>query len=379
MTTVISNTFNLTVSQKKWNPGQYVAIASLHDYYLQSTPWTGYLLTRTTELANEPKIAGLHVWLFWKDMEPVSQGTYDWSKPQWILDHCQSNGLMCRFSFSPQSYTNRDEQGYFPQWAIDAGHLASTPGNPHPYAVLKWWDSDAVDAWNAFLGAFATQFDDHPALEMVEPLRERAVGPMQNTYPEYTDTGRDAGMISCATYCNNVFVKTNLVMAFNAFLGSNQSLANQTVNAYRQLNPPVGLSWPDTAPSYNDWPSGLMHINNGLTSPQRLYQKSIVIGETGIGSSAAAGQIVAPRVETSELGIGSVLGTDGLVCGLNVSGNSCGYLPQTIYDYAKDNLQCSHFAWPYNENLNSNELQKWPEIKRVIQDSAPFTNTGYPY
>ncbi|MBW2529118.1 MAG: hypothetical protein JRI23_33380 [Deltaproteobacteria bacterium] len=226
------------------------------------------------------------------------------------------------------SYRNQPaDDACLPQWVSDNDWMSKADGVARK--VLRTWGTEPVDAYITLLHALAAGLDGEPFFEAITLNRETAVRGWDQ--PGFTQSAHNAGLLRLADEANRLFVQTNVSLAVN--LAGSQAEVNGLIDGLRSLAPKVGVSGPDTVPTYvND------DVAQGLAYPQDLSAYNTIMGnEIGGGvSSASVKQPIMWRVETSELGGGTAGSGSGTV--------PSGYVAQEAFDVANDHLKASHFA-----------------------------------
>jgi len=384
MTTVLSNTFSVEVTTKKWNPGYYMGLNfnKSHEQTfadrVANSLW-GYAMD---DFADNPLIKGVFMTFGWNILEPTFEN-YDWSLLHQEINYLKSLEEPKHLWLHPAAMNTANHtefNAHLPQYVLDAGGLATGDDNSQS---LKYWEEEHMDSYIHFMEALAAEFDDEPYLEIVNAPKETSLGaglPGNENRDEFI-----VQLLRLASAMNIAFSKTNLAIGMNH--GNDEDMTN-LVNGLRALSPPVGITFPDLTPTYiGD------HVDNGEEWPMVMDNFNMIRGDLSGWmsgeSSQSAGQPVFARAETSELG--GNLGTkprkrDGIAHATVLDPGppivyGTGYIVKSCRDFADSVLKASHIAvHSNNDSAVSLPEQQWTTGSLVEFGLHPtLENEGYPY
>lgn len=154
---------------KKWHPGHYLKIQGQPADNDQNDYWNGALNTINSKMDNDPLIRGIHIGFAWGVLEPT-QGQYDWSRMREILDLVGASGKYVLAQIQTKGFGSSPTGYEMPADLAGANLVTSNSGR----VATLWRDGsgdtdDVMGRYITFMQAFAAEFDDHPALEIVMP------------------------------------------------------------------------------------------------------------------------------------------------------------------------------------------------------------------
>jgi hypothetical protein len=118
-------------------------------------------------LAANKYCAGANILLYWTELEPTSEGNFDWSHLETPLAHWAAHGKKCivRISVSGQNSSNwhlpYSAQGT-PNWVFSSGVQKITAGGGT--IVPQYWNSTFQTKLANFINAVANKYDGDPRI-----------------------------------------------------------------------------------------------------------------------------------------------------------------------------------------------------------------------
>ncbi len=154
---------------KKWNPGHYLKVQGQPADNDQNGYWNGAIGTINFKMNNDPLIRGVHIGFAWGALESTN-GQYDWSRMHEILDLVGASGKYVMAQIQTKGFGSSATGYEMPSDLAGANLVDSNSGR-----VATLWRNgsggtdDVMGRYITFMQAFAAEFDNHPALEIVMP------------------------------------------------------------------------------------------------------------------------------------------------------------------------------------------------------------------
>lgn len=309
----------------KWHPGYYVQQRSA----TQSVRYTAW-----NSVASNANVKGAAWSPHWGDYE-TSQGSYNFSALTAELNYLKALAApkrmiirMDTFGGYGRSIAGAVSAKVFPSYTNTAGCIFLGYGGGQDVPQYKWWRSDCMDYYIAFIQAMGAVFDSDPYFEGIILLRESGAqnGSVSTSITEYSASAYDTQLRRLYVAAKAAFPHTNVLNAIN-YLSPGFSETGMIPHIAYMRSIGVGFVDPDTCADCGIWGDKVVR---GVTSGSTDYR-----GIMPIWMSA----------EVSEMGADSV-GPDG------------GYTATQLASWDNATMHASHIMWDYNDWAGTSE-QRW--------------------
>jgi len=293
-----------------------------------------------------------------------------WLKPQ---SFGRGNERVCPSDDNWENETKCVNCNVYPGWLWDAypGKSICDRTNHHQ-SLLRTWDPDIRAEYAGLLAEMGRRLDSHPNLEAVIINLESATG--RNNEPGFSQDLHRESLKELAMAAKSAFPRTSVVLNINYKIGKPSDYDLTVAWAQEEgiglgntdLAPRcVGQPWSKQLPVQDpDCPNGFSDHTTDQ-QPIRIYNS--------LGTDDSTGLIpVIYRVAGDQLGGGHWVGQAG------------GYNPETLVEFCKDVLKCTHMYWTFmgteDVKVGDPTKQSWREgvLPYIRNNPDPFNSLGCP-
>lgn len=316
----------------KWHPGHYM--------FLDSGSSQATHFTHIDAIAGEGNLKGVAMQIYWAEIE-TSQGVYNWTKIDAYLARAQSVGKRFLVRVQDRCFGCSSPNGRIPTYVQNLGGASQGIAASKNGWIARIWRADVMDRLIALYQAFGARYNSNAYMEAIA-TEESTAGFGSVTPPsDYSSTALHTQLRRLFVAARPAMPNTQILFLANFLKPECGSTGMQGTLSAAAAND-ISFSGPDILP------------NEGIDGYDIL--EGISCGHDYRGEVS-----VAPHMEAAGLG-----------------GGQGDYLPQQIYDFAKNNLRANYLIWRRNTWYGDANQQWTGGILPVIQANPIIHNTNCP-